>query len=161
MFWTTEENALVTERGTFTLAIKFVDDVSEYLYEYDPIIEKILHLSDNNIHYGRGMKQYQRVQIIPREQYVLVRQDDKFNVEVLGQYSSNDIAVSMIKNDQSKLTEETNNVYHYVIINLRNTTPYFLKLGRLTQINKDKPGEFYWMRRVNKDKPGEYYIMKI
>lgn len=146
--WTEKENTLVKERGTFALAINFADsDISRSLYEYDPILEVILHLSDDNIHYGQGMEQHHLVQIIPQKQFALVRRDWKFNIELVGQYDSNDTTINMIKEDQLKLSEKTDKIYtyeySYVIINLRNMTPYFMKLGEITEFKMDKVGQFY------------------
>lgn len=133
-FWTGEENSLVQKRGSFALAVNFAErEVDEYVYEYDKMLENILNLSEEYIHTGQGMEMHSLVEFNINKQFVLVRRDHRFVVKLIGQYDTNEEVINMIKIDQLTLEKGE---FHYVVIDLADTSPWFFKLGALT-----KPGK--------------------
>lgn len=128
-FWTVDENYLVNDlvqkNKSFALAVNFNNNIVEkYVYEYDPMLNEMLQLSNN---YTSGEMKYFThclVKFDINKQYVVIVQDLNYNAFVLGQYDSSIIAADEIRNDaylrfQHRLNNEKfhNDMPHYAFYN--------------------------------------------
>jgi hypothetical protein len=144
-FWTPEENDLVQIRKKFALAIVFGDDqtVETSLYEYDPMLKEILDLSIDMINSADGYLPYDLIEFNVEKQYIVIRRNLKYTVEYVGQYTTNEEAINIIKTDQLNLNAKHSTEYEYAVVNLEHTTPHFFGKGKLVKRNHTRPGLFY------------------
>lgn len=151
-FWTPEENYLVQQKKRFAIAINFGsdNDVDEYLYEYDPILKKVLSLSDDLIHNGLGYVQYDLVEFDVKKRYVVIISDRDYQVSIMGQFNNKTDAKNGIKADQTPPSKNYNpdaddddDWCTYALIDLGKMTPYFFKKGTLSNKNRGKCAKFY------------------
>lgn len=144
--WTDEENKLVSERKTFTLAISFGDYqfVEKKLYEYDPMLVDVLNLSQEIIRDGQGHRIHELVKFDVEYQFVIAKNDGKTCISsVLGQYSSFCECEEEIKKD---CNQNHHDYTEYVIVDLTNTRPCFFGkglLGELSSLKYNEIGSFY------------------
>jgi len=133
-FYTGEENYLIRKRGEFALAVEFSDDCdcSNILFEYFDMLEEVLELSSDKIDYGKGYDIHNFYKITLQKQFIVIN-----NNNFLEQYENELEALEIIKEDSiiHKNDKYINSV-KYMIIDLKSITPYFWKLGSLSEKRK-------------------------
>ena len=142
-FWLGKENYLVNQRDKFTLAVNFSDykDVSGYLYEYHPMIADILNLSSELMAHGRGYEMHNLINISIQAQYVVIKQDNNFDVKLIGHYTDNQTAMEHIIQDKLLMDDD---ISTWVIIDLAKIVPYFWsKISKFRSGGVLNPGKFY------------------
>ena len=142
-FWLGRENYLVNQRDKFTLAINFSEYqcVSKYLYEYHPMIDDILNLSSGLIAYYSGYDIHKLINISVQAQYVVIKQDDNFDVKLIGHYTDNQTAIEHIIQDKLLIDADLS---MWVIIDLAKIVPYFWsKISKFRSGGVLNPGKFY------------------
>ena len=143
-FWTGQENFLVKQQKEFLLAFNFsLDKVDNYLFEWNPILPHMLHLSDEITDTANGYTLYGFVRFTVQYQFILIKQDERLNNSIIGQFSTNDDAKQAMQNDQLTIQPNFIHIVAYVIVDLQHTVPYFTKYGVLNPQNKIQPGKFY------------------
>lgn len=143
-FWNDAENYFAFNKE-FCLAINFsYRDIGSYLYEYDPILPEILKLSIEIIHDRVGYYMHSLVKFKPKKQFVIVTENSDYDIKFYEECSSFKKAQTIAKkcHSDSERTNEYGNIERdgFVIINLENYKPWFLKLGILNKrkVNVEK-----------------------
>jgi hypothetical protein len=137
--WTKEENDLVMERGLFAVAVNFGEGecVEQEIYEYDPMLDSILNLSAEIIHDGMGYILHSLIKFNIEKQYlVIVNNYAQCVGQIIGHYDSRDEAVTTIQRKTCDIVAKCKVNYDeryttYVIIDLSQCIPFFLKVGKL------------------------------
>jgi hypothetical protein len=129
--WTHNENYMVRETqagGRFALIINFDQkDVKPYLYEYNSMLEHLMELQCDVIEYhDKAYNTYRLVKFMPTNQFVVLCENRMTDVFMVGQFDSEEDAVSAINTDKQK-------GFHYAIADLSKVTPWFLKDGCLVK----------------------------
>jgi len=147
-FWTFKENYLVQKKENFTLAINFSESIVEpFLYEYFPMLEKILQLSNKYINVDNGDEIHTLIKLSVKNRFILIRRDhnnknDK--IIVMGQFDNKETAFNVITNEYlppKKIPEHDKRIY--VIVDLKNIKPYFIQENMPNIIKKECDGTFY------------------
>jgi hypothetical protein len=144
-FWTKEENDLIKQKGQFTLAVNFGEDecVDSYIYEYDPILDQILSLSINLIHYGMGCLLHELLVFNIEKQYIFIKKDSDCKTLILGHYDTIKDVMTAYKLEDPVDPNDDDDYRQYIIINLSNCVPFFLKIGALRKpIENHNPATF-------------------
>jgi hypothetical protein len=147
-FWTGKENYLVHERKYFALPINFtMEDVADYIYEYDQMLIEILSLSSDLIHFGMGYAQHELLKITVESQFIVVLlRNYNFDAKEIGQCSTYTEAEEMIQASQLTFSDDGNisEIYFtYAIVDLINLRPFCWKIKPREPNEKSIKTKFY------------------
>lgn len=142
--WTHREYYMaLNSRPTFAVAVNFSDlkEVSNYIYEYHPVLEHIVGLSDEIIHTGEGYGAWDFVKFekYPKKRFMVVKKAwTGGRCQNFKECSSIKSAKKYVEKDKktddgeyvidSRSTEDSSSTEYsqYVIVDLKNTAPWFL-----------------------------------
>jgi len=138
-FYTGEENYLIREKGEFALAIDFSNECycKNVLFEYFDMLDEILDLSSEKIHDGIGYMPDILVKFIPQKRFIIVKNDDVYFVG----HCDNESDAFKIMQDDSFVYKDDKYAAEYIqytVIDLKSITPYFWKLGSLSEKRKSQ-----------------------
>lgn len=131
-FWSGCQNYLIHCKK-MCLNVNFGNNflVDHYLYEYSPMLQNILNTVDDNISFANG---YCNNIIIPIEhlnQFIVLYENDiDYNITILGNYTTENEALSAINDKRELLSSyehEGGSYFRGVIINLEYMIPFFIK----------------------------------
>lgn len=147
-FWTGYENYMVMYRTYFCLAIN--TRVEKELYEWDPMLLKILHLSYDIIAYGTGYNIHTLLKFKVQNQYILLLNDETYEWAIVSQHtdhqSAEDAMYQLIKCKHFKQKYEAarqGEEIEMIIVNLEDLTPVFF--GIKQNIDKKYVKQSYYM----------------
>lgn len=149
-FWTEKVNFLVQSKEYFSFAINFLGYVEPYIYESNTMIKDMLRLVEEDIDYKAGKGIYTIIDFKVENQFLLVRNycdkydhEENYHPAVISQHDNYEEALAMIKKDQIITQQHILKLeyfnfdggyydykFTYVIINLKDTIPFFVKLGK-------------------------------
>jgi len=131
-FYTGEENYLIREKKQFALAVDFDDEYCEkFLYEYYDMLSEILYLSCDKIDESMEYHIHSLYNFIPKKQFIVVNNKEENFIE---QCNNELKAIEIIKDDSIYYdSDRYNKDIKYIIIDLKSITPYFWKLGLLSE----------------------------
>lgn len=146
--WTAEENYCVRLKKSFAVAINMYDEIVEkFIYEYDPMLNDILNLSNKYIHDDADCCIHVLIPFDIDKQFILIKEDLDCKVFLIRQYDTENEAICVIKNDHLSPNKCSHEEYdpNYVLVNIQNTKPYFFGKGRPRpdHAKTKKPGIFY------------------
>jgi hypothetical protein len=150
-FWTPKENYLVHARGIFALTVNFsTEEVSNYIYEYDPMLLEMFETTNAIINEGQGYTTPTLLKFSIESQFIIVMRDFVYDISIVGQSASYESAKSIIQKDQLRLIRTEDNDlpddmdFEYIIINLEDTIPRFWKIKVLKPSRCfSEAGDFY------------------
>jgi hypothetical protein len=138
-FWTLKENYIAKTIKYFAFGICFDKChgfVNQYLYEYHPVILNILNTFEKAINI---------VKFNINKQFILIKNNSNNSFRIIGQYENEKQAMDDLKFDRENgLGVYVGYLsYNYVIIDLKYSKPYFLKIKTKVDERASNIGNFY------------------
>jgi len=140
-FWTSKENYLVHERKNFNIIIHF----SAWLYDnyiWSCICEERSIM--------RRLSTVNYTEFIVEAQFVLITQNFRGGIYIVGQYSTHKSAMESIQKDQLRKREIDDYCFHgfakqytYLIIDLKYMVPFFSNIKSRKNQCGISPGTYY------------------
>lgn len=152
-FWTGFENYMVMYKNMFCLAVNG-NHVEKELYEYDPILQKILNLSSDVINYDAGYNIHTLLTFQIQHQYILLFNDLDYEWTILSHHDTHESAENemdqLMKCEQfrQKYEEGINEEVEMMIVNLEYLTPTFFGIKN-TQYRKYVKQPYYTLQFPN------------
>lgn len=124
--------------------------VEKELYEWDPILQKILNLSSDVVNYGAGYNLHALLKFKVQHQYILLFNDHNYEWNILSQHNNQESAKhamnQLMECKQFRQTYEEARVnVEMMIVNLEYLTPTFFGIKN-TQYRKYVKHPYYTLQ---------------